>query len=173
MGMSGKIRRYSELARGVLKGHPGARIARGVKLTGPGTYRLERGSILRKGVRAWVGGGATLHLQRGAIVGERCIINVESGVTMGENSEISWDTQLLDTDFHDITAPDGSMRQRSAPIVLGRRVMIGTGVVVLKGVTLHDGAIVAAGSVVTKSVEAGVVVAGNPARPIGLASTWH
>ena len=64
------------------------------------------------------------------------------------------------------------MRQHTKGIEIGEHVLIGTGTMVLKGVRIGDGAVVAAGSVVTKDVAAGVVVAGNPARPIGKASNW-
>lgn len=52
------------------------------------------------------------------------------------------------------------------PTVLGRNVWIGERAIVLKGVTIGDGAVVAAGAVVTKDVTPGSVVAGVPARPI-------
>ncbi|MFF1574407.1 acyltransferase [Leifsonia sp. NPDC058292] len=172
MSIRGKLRRYTELARGVLRGHPGARIAAGVRMSGPGTYALDRGSAIRKGARLWVGEGATLRLARGSAIGARCTVNVESGVTLGAGTQVSWDAQLLDTDFHRITAPDGSVRAHTAPIVIGEHVLIGTGALVLKGVVLGDGAVVAAGSVVTRSVAAGVVVAGNPARPVGESASW-
>lgn len=53
---------------------------------------------------------------------------------------------------------------RRAPIVVGRQAFIGLGATVLPGVTIGDGAIVAAGAVVTKDVPAHVVVAGVPAN---------
>ncbi len=172
MSIRGRLRRYTELARGVLRGHPGARIGSGVRLGGPGSYQLERGSTIRKGARIWVGEGAALRLARGSAIGARTIVNAESGVTVGAGSQISWDAQLLDTDFHRITAPDGSIRAHTAPIVIGDHVLVGTGALILKGVTLADGAVVAAGSVVTRSVAAHTVVAGNPASPVGESASW-
>lgn len=172
MSVRSKLKRYTELARGVLRGHPGARIAGGVRLSGPGSIELARGSALRKGVRVWVGAGATLQLERGSAIGPRSIVNVESGVRLGAGTQVSWDAQILDTDFHRITAPDGTVRSHTAPIVIGAHVLIGTGALILKGVTLGDGAVVAAGSVVTRSVAPGVVVGGNPAGPIGTSASW-
>ena len=142
-------------------------------MAGPGTYNLQPGSTIRKGTRIWVGPGATLTLERGSAIGAFCVVNVESGLRIGAGSQISWDVQLLDTDFHRISTDDEAPRAHTSPIVIGKHVLVGTGVLVLKGVTLDDGAIVAAGSVVTKSVGAGVVVAGNPARPIGRATDWN
>ena len=51
--------------------------------------------------------------------------------------------------------------------MIGKNVWIGAGATVLPGVTVGDNAVIGAGSVVTKNVEADTVVAGNPAKPIG------
>jgi acetyltransferase-like isoleucine patch superfamily enzyme len=171
--LQARVTRLALYARGVLRGHSRARIGPRVKLAGPGTYDLQRGSTIRKRTRVWVGPGATLTLERGSAIGAFCVVNVESGMSIGANSQISWDCQLLDTDFHTVTGEDGVDRPHTAPIVIGNHVLIGTGSLILKGVTIGDGAVVAAGSVVTKSVEAGVIVAGNPAKPIGRAKSWH
>ena len=53
---------------------------------------------------------------------------------------------------------------KSAPIHICSKVWIGTGVKILKGVTVGEEAVIGAGSVVTKDVEAWTVVGGNPAR---------
>lgn len=54
------------------------------------------------------------------------------------------------------------------PVTIGRDVWIGAGCVILPGVEIGDGAIVAAGSIVSRSVPANTIVAGVPARPIGV-----
>ena len=51
-----------------------------------------------------------------------------------------------------------------APIVLGKNVWVGSNSTILQGVTIGDNAVVAAGAVVTKDVEANAVVGGVPAR---------
>ncbi len=56
------------------------------------------------------------------------------------------------------------MEERTAPVSIGNDVWIGCRSIVLKGVSIGDGAIVAAGSVVTKDVPAYTLVAGNPAQ---------
>jgi len=84
---------------------------------------------------------------------------------------MSWDVQIMDTDFHDIVRPTGTA-VRSAPIVIGAHVLVGARAMILKGVTVGDGAIIAASAVVSRDVEAGAIVAGNPARVVGHAVDW-
>lgn len=55
----------------------------------------------------------------------------------------------------------------SGPVRIGDGAWIGAGAIVLPGVSVGRKAVVGAGSVVTRDVPAGVIVAGNPARPIG------
>jgi acetyltransferase-like isoleucine patch superfamily enzyme len=162
-----------ERTRGVLRGHPGARIGRGVTMAGPGEYRLGRGSCLREGARVYVGPGAVLELGPGAAIGARSVVNVTTGVTVGPGSQISWQCQILDSDFHEIVGSDGVAGPVSGPVVIGEHVLVGTGALVLKGVVIGDGSVIAAGSVVTRSVPAGTVVAGNPARPVQTVASWR
>jgi acetyltransferase-like isoleucine patch superfamily enzyme len=79
------------------------------------------------------------------------------------------DVFIRDSDSHLIS---GSDRSATEPIRIGDRVWIGARAVILKGVTIGDGAIVAAGAVVTRDVEAGTLVAGVPAKYVRHA-TWE
>lgn len=158
--------------RGVLRGHPGARIEAGVKLKGPGTFDLRRGCTISKGAHLWVGRGATLTVEPGAKIGARSKVNAASGVSIGRGVRISWEVQLLDTDFHWTSSPSGRRRPHKAPIVLEPKVLVGTRALVLKGVTVGRGAVVGAGSVVRRDVPPGTIVAGNPATPVGEVADW-
>mgnify|MGYP001557456066 CR=1 FL=1 len=169
----GRMRRAVDYARGAIRGFRRVRLGPGVKLRGPGRYELRPGSCIRKGARIWVGPGATLVMEHGSAIGAGSVVNVESGLFIGEGSQASWNAQLLDTDFHRITGADGIVRGHTSPIGIGRHVLVGTGAMILKGVQLGDGAIVAAGSVVTRSVEPGAIVAGNPAVPVGESRHWE
>jgi acetyltransferase-like isoleucine patch superfamily enzyme len=91
-----------------------------------------------------------------------------SGITIGDNVIISARAMLIDAGlqragFGDTSAPTHVGGQ----IVIGDRVWIGAGAIVLANVTIGSGSIVGAGSVVTRDVPPNTVVAGNPARPIG------
>lgn len=134
-------------------------------------FRCEGVVSLQRGVRMVVDGG-TLTMGHGTNVnGLGTKILCAQGISIGEFCTFSWDVQLLDNDFHAITV-DGVEQPSAAPITIGNRVWVGTRAIVLKGVTIGDGAVVAAGAVVTKDVPAGAVVGGMPAKAIGRADSW-
>jgi acetyltransferase-like isoleucine patch superfamily enzyme len=136
-----------------------------------------RGGRLLLGRRAWLFRGVEIFLespQARISVGERSFVNRRTGitaaesVTIGDHCAISWDVVISDTDYHDLQ-PGGP---RSAPVHIGDHVWVGARAVILKGVTIGDGAVIAAGSIVTKDVAPGTLVAGNPARPVRTDVTW-
>jgi acetyltransferase-like isoleucine patch superfamily enzyme len=99
-------------------------------------------------------------------------ILVRERVSIGAGCTISWDTQILDNDFHPMTV-DGVEQPMSAPVIISDRVWIGTGAIVLKGVTIGEGAVVAAGALVTRDVPPKTIVAGSPAKPVGTVDSWR
>ena len=94
----------------------------------------------------------------------------ESAVTIGEYSNIGGGTKIYDTDFHSIRPSErlnGDTNVKSAPVTIGKQVFIGGHCIILKGVTIGDGAVVGAGSVVSRDIPAGEIWAGNPAKCVG------
>ena len=94
----------------------------------------------------------------------RVLINLGASVTIGDAVFIGHEVMLL-TESHEL----GPAQKRSgplsaAPIVIGHGVWLGSRAIVLPGVAIGDGAIVAAGAVVTANVPANVMVGGVPAR---------
>ena len=82
-------------------------------------------------------------------------------ISIGEKTCIGEYVKLL-TGYHDITTKNFAFKTK--PITIGSCVWIATGAMILPGVTIGDGAVVAAGAVVTKDVEPWTVVGGNPAK---------
>lgn len=103
------------------------------------------------------------------VIGDRVFIN--QGVTIHASLAVTIEDDVMladlavvcDTNFHPVS-PDVAVRR--APITIGRNAWIGRAAVILPGVTIGQNAVVAAGSVVTRSVDSNTVVAGNPARAI-------
>jgi maltose O-acetyltransferase len=99
-----------------------------------------------------------------SIVADRCRLDSRGGLAIGSNVAIATDVIILSAD-HDGMAPDFPYRER--PVRIEDHAWIGTRAIVLPGVTIGRGAIVAAGSVVTKDVPPLEIVAGAPARSVG------
>ncbi|UZD97170.1 CatB-related O-acetyltransferase [Pseudomonas corrugata] len=106
-------------------------------------------------------------------LGNHCYIGagsyLDGDIIIGDHSMLANNVAIVGGD-HVLNRPGVMMRDggREAwlPTVLGRDVWIGHGAIILNGISVGDGAIVAAGSVVTKNVAPFSVVAGNPARHI-------
>ena len=85
-------------------------------------------------------------------------------IVTGDNVSIGPDATIL-TLGHDPQSP--TFDDRGGDVTIGNRVWIGYRAVIMPGVRIGEGAVVAAGAVVTKDVEPFTIVAGVPARPIG------
>lgn len=101
-------------------------------------------------------------------IGTNCEFNINEGITIGNDSLIASGCKFIDHDHG--TAIGEPMYQQfgsRAKILIGKDVWLGCNVIVLKGVNIGDGAIIAAGAVVTKSIPAYEIWGGVPAKKIG------
>ena len=110
------------------------------------------------------------------------LVMAEDKIEIGSHCLISWNVGIAESDFHPLEpaqrlidaqalAPFFKNRPprpelKTAPVKIADNVWIGMNAVILKGVTIGENSVVAAGSVVTKSVAANTVVAGNPATVV-------
>lgn len=118
--------------------------------------------------------GAFVEITSGAIIGRNCKISSHSficgGVTIGDNCFIGHGVVFINDRHPRATKPDGSpeetddWKERFVETKVGNNVSIGSNATILGGITIGDGAVIGCGSVVTKSVESGHTVCGNPAR---------
>lgn len=99
-----------------------------------------------------------------SVINRDVLLDGRMGLHIGDNVSISEGSQILTLE-HDPNSP--SFNYRGAPVVIGDRVFLGARSSVLPGITVGEGAVVAAGAVVTKDVPAFAIVGGVPARPIG------
>lgn len=113
--------------------------------------------------------GAVLKIgQDCGLTGARLV--AAQSIALGNRVLVGSGATIIDTDFHPLS-PDGRNADMnagdSAPIVIEDDVFIGMGALILKGVHIGSGAVVGAGSVVTKDVPSRKIVAGNPAKVVG------
>lgn len=99
-----------------------------------------------------------------SVINRDVLLDGRSGLQIGANVSISEGSQLLTLE-HDPNSP--SFGWRGAPVVIADRAFLGARSTVLPGITVGEGAVVAAGAVVTRDVEPYTIVGGVPARPIG------
>lgn len=152
------------------------RIARQVEgadaLVTQGDLEIINQGIIRLGMRCTLSGRyqrLRLAVGKSAVldIGAHChiestIIAANTAVSIGDHCSLGPFVHIMDADFHDLH--DHSLPGKSAPIRIGHRVWLGAHVIVLRGVTIGDGARVLPGSVVTKDIPAGVLAGGVPAE---------
>ena len=114
------------------------------------------------GCDVYVFQGAQLTLGKNSYVNKHTEIRCKKSVSIGDDTAIAGRVIILDTDAHSVYS-DGGTSEMTAPVRIGNHVWIGAGSVILKGVSIGDGAIVAAGSVVNRDVPPRTVAAGVPA----------
>ena len=107
---------------------------------------------------------------KGIFLGERVVINQNvlldgrGTLEIGNDTDIATNTTIWTMD-HDPNSESHESRRRKVHI--GHHVWIASGATILPGITIGDGAVIAANAVVTKDVPPKAIVAGNPARIIG------
>jgi acetyltransferase-like isoleucine patch superfamily enzyme len=168
-----------ELARGLLakrhlaSGGDRLRLGPGVRWRTHGArIELGTGVFIRRGAKLGISGrrGQTAVLRVGDRVGigDRSEIHCGREVVIGDDTLIAWDVVIMDRSYHAL----GPGPEQPEPVRIGRRVWVGCRSTILPGVEIGDGAVVAAGSVVTKDVAPRTLVAGNPARVVREDVEW-
>ncbi len=116
--------------------------------------------------------GAFVEIQKNASVGKRCKISSHTficeGVTIEDNVFIGHGVMFINDSYPRATAADGNLQTEAdwkvERTVVKKGASIGSGATILSNVSIGENAIVGAGSVVTKDVPPGSIVAGNPAK---------
>jgi acetyltransferase-like isoleucine patch superfamily enzyme len=118
--------------------------------------------------------GTFVEIQKGSRIGRNCKISSHTficeGVQIDDDVFIGHGVMFTNDAYPRATASDGTLKTDAdwicVPTHIARWAAIGSGATLLCGITIGEGAIVGAGSVVTKDVAPYMVVAGNPARPL-------
>ena len=111
---------------------------------------------------------AHLVLGKNSFINSDCKIRCHKEIIIGEDCAVSHDFTIMDSDAHEL---DGSINVE--PVHIGNHVWIGTRATILKGVTVGDGAVIAAGALVTRDVPAKTLVGGVPAKVLKDKVEWQ
>jgi maltose O-acetyltransferase len=123
-----------------------------------------------------IGSGSTIHmgaifynpknisLGKDSVLGEDIVLDGRDVLTIGNHVDIASEVMIYNSQ-HDIHDPN--FQAVNKPVMIGDYVFVGPRSIILPGVTLHKGSVVAAGAVVTKDVSEFTVVGGVPAQKIG------
>jgi acetyltransferase-like isoleucine patch superfamily enzyme len=146
---------------------PDVKLGKGVRIFGfVNLYGCEIGDEVKI--------GTFVEIQKGAKIGNRCKISSHSficeGVTLEDEVFIGHGVTFINDLYPRATNADGRLQTEAdwkcVPTLIKRGAAIGSGATLLGGITVGEQSLVAAGSVVTKTVPPHSVVAGNPARVI-------
>lgn len=124
--------------------------------------KIGNGTVIHMGAKFFEPRGVTIG--QDTMVGDRCFLDGRDQLTIGDHVDIASEVMIYNSE-HDISSPD--FHAINAPVVIGDYVFIGPRTIILPGVTVGRGAIIAAGAVVTKDVAPYTMVGGVPAKVIG------
>ncbi len=130
-----------------------------------GIFNIRGNVRIARSCKVYVAG--VLNIGTGTYLNPNTLIFSRTSITIGCDCAISWDCQILDDDFHSV-----SNSEKSKPILIGDRVLIGSKSIILKGVEIGNDVVIASGSIVTRSVPSNSLVAGNPAKILRSIKTW-
>ena len=146
--------------------HPEAKIAQNVVIE-PFTT-IAKNVVIEEGT--WIGSNVTI--MEGARIGKNCKISSHTficeGVTIHDNVFIGHSVTFINDKYPRATTVEGDLQNEEdwavVPTLIDEGASIGSSVTILCGLKIGAGAIIGAGSVVTKDVPSGEVWAGNPAK---------
>jgi acetyltransferase-like isoleucine patch superfamily enzyme len=149
---------------------PGARIALGDEVALYSRFDSNVLGLPHPTILASVAPGSAIEIGDGSGISGASIV-ARCAITIGKRVFIGAGACIWDSDFHpldaDLRREHPTRDARSAPVRIEDEVFIGARALILKGVTVGRRAVVGAAAVVTKDVNPGDIVAGNPARVVG------
>lgn len=156
----------------------GCKIGQGARFVGTSleSTSIDLGSLVR--IRPYVNlyaYGGRIILSRRVTIGEGSIICGHGGLTIGENTMISWLCSIVPANhiFDNVEIPLRLQGEERLGIIIGSNVWVGSCVTILDGVNIGDNAVIGAGSVVTRDVPEWGVAMGIPARFVRDRRTHH
>jgi acetyltransferase-like isoleucine patch superfamily enzyme len=139
----------------------------GLSIWDHGTLDVAGEFLIYSGCQIVVDKDAKLDLGSGYI-NSNSTISCFGNIKIGHDVAIAENVTIRDSDNHSIVGG----KSQTAPIIIGDHVWIGLNTIILKGVTIGDGSIIAAGSLVNKSIPPNCLAAGVPAKVIRENVAW-
>lgn len=136
-----------------------------------GFFKSSSDFRLKAGARLLVGEGASLKIGSNVLVESNTIIIAKSSIIVGNDTWISWNCNILDSDFHHLVI-DNEEKTNTLPIVIGNNCWIGTGVTILKGSIIGDNVVIGANSTVTGTIPSNSLAVGSPCKVIRKNIQW-
>lgn len=121
--------------------------------------RIGKGSAIHMGLSVYRSKG--IKIGKDSIIGEWVVLDGRGDLTIGDHVDIATGVMIYNSQ-HDINDPEFSAK--TYPVEVGDYVFIGPRSIVLPGIKIGEGAVIAAGAVVTKDVAPFAVVGGVPAK---------
>ncbi len=139
------------------------------------------GTVIFKG-KCFIGHGSKITVGDEGILtfGDKFSMTAEStiiafkDVSFGNECLLSWDILIMDTDFHKLKDKSGAIINNPAPVLVGNKVWIGCRCTILKGTVIPDNCVIAANSLLSKSLEnESTLYAGIPCKAIKDNISWE
>lgn len=131
-----------------------------------GGLKIGKGSTIHCGAVFY--DARNIRIGEDSIIGENAVLDGREQLVIGDHVDIASEVMIYNSE-HDLKDPH--FGPLSAPVTIEDYVFIGPRAIILPGVTIHKGAAVAAGAVVTKDVTEGSIVGGVPAKEISKRDT--
>lgn len=133
-----------------------------IEIKGDGKLIFEGKADIKKGVLLSVGDAGHFTIGNKSYINENCRIVINSRSSIGQGCAISWNVTIVDDDSHQLYGVNQTKNQSVKPLTIGNKVWVGCNSTILKGVTILDGSVIGAGTLITKDVGIKTLVCGNP-----------
>ena len=138
-----------------------------------GTVIFEGNAIIKYGAKIIVGKGGVLKLGNQFRISSGSAIICFKSIEIGHDCRISWDSQIIDTDFHKVYDMESNYINPDKEVKLGNHCWIGNHCLVQKGTKMGNMVVLSSNSMVNNgNTENNVVLAGSPAKIVRESITW-
>lgn len=129
---------------------------------------------LGHGTKINVTGSGTLIFGNNVNITAESSVDCQKEINFGDDCLVSWESLFIDGDYHKIFNSDGKLTNAPQPINIGKHVWFGCRCLILKGVTVADNCVVAAGSLLNGAyTTSNSIIAGSPAKVVKENITWQ